>query len=188
MRMSRRGLMIYATLMLLVLAGPAWRWHEPYVPSVRPALPPPAIPVLPAPPEAKLLDVILAHNLWSRKRGRVGETAARDRTNGGRHGGASGWRLEAVAYARTTPPVAMIVYDATPETVHAQHEGDRLPDGSQLTKILPDGVMVEKDGRRMFIYMFGKKAPEEKKLDKDTAVKQHVRHGHGEKSSERQQR
>jgi len=187
LRMNRRAFVIYAILIFLAVAGPLWQWHEPLVPSARRALLPPPVPKLSPPPAAELLKDMLAHNLWSRTRGRIGATANAGQGKRNRRG-QSGWSLKAVAYAQTAAPVAMIVYDAAPETVHAQHEGDLLPDGSQLTKIFPDGVMVEKDGRRMFIYMFGKKAPEEKKLDKETAVKQHVRHGHEEKSSERQQR
>jgi len=183
-RLGRFALLAYAALLLLAIAEPLWQWRQPLIPPAGPPLPVPTMAAMPAQPDRALLDAVLAHNLWDQGRGQV---KISDNAATGSHGTDShhvAWVLKAVAYSQMQAPVAMVAYTDAPDKVHAQHEGDHLRDGSYLAQIIPHGVVVEKDGSEKTIYLFGKNAAEKNKLNKKTAIKQHLPDGQAEGKSE----
>ncbi len=154
------------TAFLIVVLGSAlaWRWMYPYPEPVAKRLLPPILPSIEEQAPRDYLANILEHNVWRISRGQVGDgtdlspdgnksPTAGDQQSNKSSVGSQSWRLVGVSQYSIKPVV--IIDDGV--DVRTYQLGDELPDGSQISKIMPFGIQVLKSGENEKIYLFGKK-------------------------------
>jgi len=144
-----KGKLIYGAALLLLLASVTWQWLQFEAPSLKKPLLPPALPVLQPLDSGSLLETVLANNLWSQSRGRVDAPA--EAAIGLLQDQAVSWALKGIGFQQGHGPTAMI---AAGVEVKVYHEGDLLPGGAKLLRIMAHGVVVEMNGEERNVYLF----------------------------------
>jgi len=143
--------LIYTALLLSVVVLSAWRWQQFDLPALKEPLLPPAVPIIQNANSEAQLKHILEHNLWDKGRGKInppGEAALDvDKVTDAR------WVLKGIGYQQMHMPVAVI---AVGTDVKMYHEGDVLPDGALLTRVMAGGIVIERNGEEQNVYLFKK--------------------------------
>jgi len=151
--MTGRWLQLLFVLALLVISVHFMlEWRHAGVGSSSEQLLPPALPLPPAQVNSSVLEDILAHNVLDQHRGRVDEHVGTDQMS--QNHADHTWKLLAIAVQQLHEPIAVIL---VADKMQSLHEGDMLPDGAQLARVMKDGITVEEDGKERNVYLFGKK-------------------------------
>jgi len=145
------GKILYGALLSLLLAYSAWQWSGFELPVMKHAVLPPALPTA-LPLSTGQLETILAHNLWDKDRGegQKKNTALSDKASSK----LTLWSLKGIAYQQMHEPVVMLASGAV---VKAYREGDSLPDGALLVRIMAGSIIIQKNGKEQYVYLFKEK-------------------------------
>jgi len=112
----------------------------------------PDMPPLPVIADSKTLKILLTHNLLEQNRGQAIENRTEKEQQ--QQQTDKQWHLLATALSQYGVPIVIISAQGKTKTLH---EGELLPDGSRLLKILKDGCMIETKEKNQVVYLFGKK-------------------------------
>lgn len=144
--------LIYAGLLVLVLASAAWQWSQFEMPAKKKTMLPPALQLEQEFDSAVRFESMQNHNLWDKSRGRLAEDTVT--ATGEKKIQAVSWALKGVGVQQIHAPTAMIAAGAE---VKVYHEGDVLPDGALLLRIMANGIVVELNGEERNVYLFKEK-------------------------------
>ncbi len=141
----------YLIILGLILYPLAQHWQEPVKIPKKQALLPPLLPNIPK-ANGKLLNIVLKHNLWDKKRqqlslndDKISKKSKTEQKN-------IKWQLQAVAPQEIEASI-IIAINSQPRLFHL---GDKLPGGWQLIKILTDGIVIKQQKTTKYVYLFGK--------------------------------
>jgi len=143
-----KGKIAYLIILCLILYPLGWHWQETVKIPQKQALLPPPLPNIPK-VKGELLNIILKHNLWDKKRQKLSlnndEISKIEQKN-------IKWQLQAVAPQEIEGSI-IIDINLQPRLFHL---GDELPGGWQLIKILSDGIVIKQHKTTKHVYLFGK--------------------------------
>lgn len=157
--MMRPGALYSLGLLMIALYG-GWQWHRPIEGAASSPLLPPALPVLKEAPSKQWLPRILQHDLWSPTRGKQAKQTSKTAPKTKQHAKKPSVikpRLLAVSRDIDTTISLALFRLAKDKPPQAFYEGDLLPNGAQLDRILSDGVVLDVNGVKQHVYLFGKK-------------------------------
>jgi len=153
MKRLREKLIFILALLLILSDSVVDAWHLQVGNSVE-AILPPALPDAVEPPDASLMQDIVAAYLWNSDRGENRQHGAASAADG-KGSEAVDCRLKGIYYGQVYQPLAMFACGDQP--LKAWKEGETLPDQAMVAEIQADHVVVEKDGEQHNVFLFGKK-------------------------------
>jgi len=141
---------IYIAGILMLAAYFSWQWtkSEQLIQTKSHAIP--QAPEAPVTAVAETISIILAHNLLEEARGQV---HASDKEKAQIKQKNSQWKLLATVISEHDDPIAIIEVNKEKKRIH---QGDTLPDGAYLERILEEGCIVKTKEEKSFVYLFGK--------------------------------
>lgn len=154
---NKAALFVWLVALLVLVGRAAWEWHASDVPVVESTH---ALPDLPSGVSRigdELLQAILVRDLFDPSRGRIPEPAAPAGQQGDKPEDVH-WRLLATVLQSGQSPA--VVVEIAGE-IKVLRQGEWLPGGARLTRILPDGIEITSNGVDRHIFLFGKQAAEQ---------------------------
>jgi len=146
------GKVMYGLLVFLLLAFSTWQWQRFDLPSLKHSLLPSELPSISDRDTKTQLSAMLAHSLWDKRRGAANKQANAALVE--QQGKSLAWSLKGIGYQQMHAPVAVI---AVGSNVKMYHEGDRLPDGALLMRIMASNIVIEENGEERHVYLFKEK-------------------------------
>jgi len=141
--------MLYAPLLLLMLTEPLLLYLDLQVGQVQHNMTPPQLTKLVENSDnGAMLEQVLAHILWNKQRGALGDSV--EATSQSQVTSIS-WSLKGIGHQQLHAPAAVI---SDGSNVKIYHEGDILPDGALLIRVMPHEIEIEKDGEERNVYLF----------------------------------
>jgi len=147
---------IYFLIPLFIVVGVVTSQYYQYgkLPEVS-AIEPPKLPASPAMLLESSLEDMLSNNLWDKDRGHVISKTVE--INKAKEVTTVRWRLLAISGRANGGNVGMVEMTINGEkSWQTYSSGDLLPDASQVLEILNDGMIVENNGEKRNVYLFGK--------------------------------
>ncbi|MEQ1527914.1 MAG: hypothetical protein ABL925_01255 [Methylococcales bacterium] len=126
-------------------------WQGVAIPKL-PAIVPPTLNKSQPPEKKDALGQILAQNLWDKQRGQIIATKQEQQQQGDENSPKvdAHWQLKGVV-------MPDVIYVKTDKGLKHYHKHDQLPDGALVHNILIDGIVLEKNTKKYYVYLFGKK-------------------------------